>query len=550
MSGRDSPPSRSTVVTMLDDTETSKVSNGGSITDCSSEPNPQKIDLENKKTGSTQETKRVLIVGAGAAGTAAAYSLGKNPDKFEVEIWERGSVPGGVAATASLEKQRGTFVNYGVQGGTPTYRNTLNILQENNLETHPVHMMISFGKEKTAWTNYADSDLTQRLSKDIGKFEKTLKLIHRFEPIFIFLPIAKVLKWFGYSEEFMNEMVFPLTALFFGTGNQTPNVSSAIMARVFLDDDLRLFDYDTKRLLSQTPEMFAFPNLEKMYETIISSSGAKFFRNRPVESVKRTRGKVYVRDKEGKTEVFDEIIFACDAETALKLLEDPSYMERKTLGNVKYFNDLIITHEDEEYMNDHYELHKDTDQYLVRTDPEDPSKIEMSFDLSNYQPQLKKIRDQKGHVFQTIYLDDECSDMWTLNKVNPEKIMLKHWWRQFSHTWRHFAFTVPLMRYIQGKRHTYYCGSYTLVNTHEVAVMSGFSAAYRIGSPYPFDHDSLAKKQFDHYLMVIHGRPRKTGCNCSTIKSFFLAILMAIFAFLSLMIGACVNRKREDVRPG
>lgn len=39
-------------------------------------------------------SKKVLIVGAGAAGTAAAYSLGKQPDKYSVQIWERGSVPG------------------------------------------------------------------------------------------------------------------------------------------------------------------------------------------------------------------------------------------------------------------------------------------------------------------------------------------------------------------------------------------------------------------------------------------------------------------------
>lgn len=38
--------------------------------------------------------KKVLIVGAGAAGTAAAYSFGKQPEKFNVEIWERGAVPG------------------------------------------------------------------------------------------------------------------------------------------------------------------------------------------------------------------------------------------------------------------------------------------------------------------------------------------------------------------------------------------------------------------------------------------------------------------------
>jgi predicted NAD/FAD-binding protein len=425
----------------------------------------------------------------------------------------------------------------------------MNLIHEHGFETHPVHMMISFGKDDTAWTNYADSNLTRRLKEDIARFEKTLKIINRFEALFIFLPISKVLKWFGYSEEFMNQMVFPLTALFFGTGNQTPNVSSAIMARVFLDDDLRLFDYDTDRLLSQTPEMFAFPNLEQMYETIIKKSGVRFHRNRPVRTVSRIDGKVHVVDMKGDVEIFDEIIFACDAETALGTLTDPSFMELQTLGNVQYFNDLIITHEDEHYMNSHYELHKDKDQYLVRTDVSDPSKIEMSFDLSNYQPQLKKIRDQRQHVYQTIYLDDTCADIWTLKKVDKKKIMYHHWWRQFSHTWRHFAFTVPLMSYIQGKRNTYYCGSYTLVNTHEVAVMSGLAAAYRIGASYPFDHDALARKQFDHYLMVIHGKPRKVGLNLDTLKAGCLGLFIGIFTVFSLLTRIFVDWYTHEDKP-
>lgn len=436
-----------------------------------------------------------------------------------------------------------------MQGGTPTYRNTLKLIGEHGFTGHPVHMMISFGKDKTAWTNYADSELTQRLRKDIARFEGTLKLINRFESIFIFLPIAKVLRWFGYSEEFMNEMVFPLTALFFGTGNQTPNVSSAIMARVFLDDDLRLFDYDTERLLSQTPEMFAFPNLQEMYETIIARSGAQFFRNRSVKSITRTADKVYVTDSKGKQEVFDALLFACDAETALGSLTDPSVMEHKTLGNVRYFNDLIVTHEDEDYMNNLYELHKEKDQYLVRTDTNDPTKIEMSFDLSNYQSQLKAIRNEKQHVFQTIFLDDTAPETWTLKDIKPEKIILRHWWRQFSHTWRHFAFTVPFMRYIQGRRNTYYCGAYTLVNTHEAAIMSGLAAAYRLGAPYPFDDDRLAQKQFNHYLLVVHGKPRKYGANMDTIKAGVLSLFMVIFGAFAMLARLLLDWDRNEVHP-
>ena len=38
--------------------------------------------------------ERVLVVGAGAAGTAAAYSLSKHPDRFTVELWEKNAVSG------------------------------------------------------------------------------------------------------------------------------------------------------------------------------------------------------------------------------------------------------------------------------------------------------------------------------------------------------------------------------------------------------------------------------------------------------------------------
>lgn len=408
----------------------------------------------------------------------------------------------------------------------------------------PVHMMISFGKGPTAWTNYSKTDLIYKLKDEIKRFGKTLKMINTFEFFFIFIPIDKVLKWFGYSDAFRYEMVFPLTALFFGTGNQTPNVSAAIVARVFLDDDLRLFDYDDERLLSQTPEMFAFPKLHDMYEKIMSNTGVQYFTNRGVKSVDRKNGKVYVVNENDQEEAFNEIIFACDAETVLKILKKPSYLERKALGNVRYYNDVTLSHEDDAYMEKYYELHKDKDQYFIRTDPNDPSKLEMSFNLSNYQPQLKS---SDRNIYQTIFLDDRTKEIWTINDIDKDKIRFVRWWRQFSHTWKHFAFTVPFMRYIQGQKHTWYCGSYTLINTHEIAIISGFAAACRLGAEYPFPDDDLARKQFEQYLLVIHGKARKFGCNALTMKSILLAPLMFIFVGISLFINFIMRCLGKDV---
>lgn len=47
--------------------------------------------------------KRVLVVGSGASGTAAAYSLSRCADKFDVQVWEKAPVPGGVATTSEIK---------------------------------------------------------------------------------------------------------------------------------------------------------------------------------------------------------------------------------------------------------------------------------------------------------------------------------------------------------------------------------------------------------------------------------------------------------------
>lgn len=371
-------------------------------------------------------------------------------------------------------------------------------------------MKISFGKNSTAWNNYGgkyETELVKRLRPEIARFGKVLKWVNRFEFIFILVPISKLLKLLRFSDDFKNFMVFPLTALFFGTGNQTPSVSSAIIARVFLDPDLRLFDYDPDYLLSQSPEMFAFPNLEKIYTTIIKSSGVQPSFNRTVVNVVRNSANVVVTDNNGKTETFDDIVFACDAETALKILNNgASFMEKRVLGNVRYFNDITVTHEDMDYMEKYYDIDlKRNDQYFVRIDPTNPDKLDMSFNLTNYQPQLK---DQPRQIFQTIFLDDKRANLWSRNEIKKEKILLERWWHQMAHTWKHFAFTVPFMRFLQGKKNSWFCGSYTLFNTHEMAIMSGLAVAVRLGCEYPFTHDLLATKQFDQYLKFSHGFSR------------------------------------------
>lgn len=463
--------------------------------------------------------KKVCVVGSGAAGMACAWSLGRFPERFDVEVWEANATPGGVATTETVQlpgkEATQVDINDGVQGGAPSYRNMISIMQELELEPYWLDMKVSFGVGELRWNNYEETPIIVELRDEIKKFGNLLKKIKRFEPIFAFVPISKLMKWFRFSDSFSQNIVFPLTALFFGTGNQTPNVSSAIFARVFNDDNLRLYDYDPELFLASAPRMFAFPRLADMYtrmqkQTESRSEGhVRFYYNRPVQAVMRGKKEVTIRDQHGEEAVFDEVVFACNSETAESLLKAGSgtrWWERRVFGGITYYDDVSVTHTDLDYMKEHYEVDASRDEmYFVRTYPSNRSKIEMSFDLTHYQPHAKTAGGQG--IYQTIFLNcAEDEHLWTRNKLKEDKVVLVKWWRQFSHSVRHFVRSVPLWRFVQGKLHSWYAGSYTLANTHEIAMISGLAVAHRLGAPYPFAEDKLARLQFEVYLGLIHGQ--------------------------------------------
>ena len=66
---------------------------------------------------------------------------------------------------------------------------------------------------------------------------------------------------------------------------------------------------------------------------------------------RRRRGGVTVTDVHGHSAEFDDIVFACGAEAALAALgAGATWLERRLLRNVRYYNDLIVTHTDAAYM--------------------------------------------------------------------------------------------------------------------------------------------------------------------------------------------------------
>ncbi|GAA5950031.1 hypothetical protein JCM3765_004170 [Sporobolomyces pararoseus] len=513
--------------------------------------------ISSKETQALQpRRRRVLIVGAGASGMSCADQLSSRRDLFEVTVVESSAYCGGSAFTIALDKNRfGTsWLNQGVQGGSHVYHHTIHMMSKQNVEPSPVNLSFSFGKNELFWTNMFPTDFVREHEEDIKRFRKALQTMSRFSWIFGFMPVKHSLRLFRFSDEFIERMIFPTLSLWFGTGNTTPDVPTAMMLMFYGDKDCGIYyPIDDKNLSSKLPEMLVFPNMGEFYsnwKASLERQNVSIRLNTRLTSViKRSRKGVTVKlvkirsrsmshgeeDNEPceSEETFDEIIFCVVADAALEILgKEATWIERKVLGGAKFSNDLTVTHCDTSYMKKHYEVEytpelsalkvgekdmseKDVNSfhpmYFVRHNDADAKKIEMSFNCSQFQHQLKEqnkpLQDQ---IFQTVFLNDENKSSWTKNEIQANKIIRVDEYHQVRTGWQHFL-RLPFLSLLQShKRHTHFAGAWSTVNCHEIAMISGLAAAYSLGAGYPqeLENDPWAKKTFEGYLSIAY---RKWG---------------------------------------
>ncbi|KAH6880870.1 flavin-containing amine oxidasedehydrogenase-like protein [Coprinopsis sp. MPI-PUGE-AT-0042] len=517
----------------------------------------------------SEQKKKVLIVGAGAAGMSCAHHLAQHPDTFDVTLVDAAEYCGGQAFSIPLDKQThgASWLNQGVQGGSYTFHHTMTMFARQGFHADPVDLHVSFGKGDTFWTNVFPTDLLARHPREIRRFEWMMRVCRWFELFVALIPIKLMFKLWMFSDEFTNTVAMPMIALFLGTGNETPNVPFIILERLCTSPTYGLwYPPDKLSIASNLPPMVVFPNFTEFYgkwkEDLIKKGVKIRLSTEVTRVVKRGKDGVIVKTiqrtpkldghnpnsawvpydpssnadpgAKEETEHYDEIVLCVLADTAKRILEpSASFLETKILGSAKFSNDVTITHWDVNYMKKHYENFYNESQavstlsgvdqshrlafaresfkpmYYIKMYPQDPSKLEMCFDCTNYQAQFPPDVPFERHVFQTIFLNKERDGhLWSDDEIDKDKIIREDWWHQLCHSWTHYLFVVPWLWIIQGRNHTRFASSWTLINAHEVAVMSGIAAAVDLGATYPEDleRDRFAFLCFRLYYLLVYGK--------------------------------------------
>ncbi|KAI1356000.1 FAD/NAD(P)-binding domain-containing protein [Xylaria sp. FL0043] len=503
--------------------------------------------------------KRVLVVGAGAAGMSTAYHLSQHPEKFDVTLIDAVDYCGGQAFSIPLDKERygASWCNQGVQGGSYIFHHTLTMFARQGYHADPVALQVSFGKDDTFWTNMFPTELIARHQKEVARLTTVLKFMRWFEVFFALLPLRLVFKFFFFSEEFVETVVLPMTALFLGTGNATPEVPAIMFERLCTSPTYGMwYKTDRNTVVNNQPPMVVFPNFSEFYETwrkdLVSRGVTVRLSTELTEIVQRDTRGVVVKlkprtpvpdhhnpndadlDAPVSQESFDELVLCCLADKAKEVLgRTASWREKQVLGSAKFSDDITITHNDADYMKKHYENFYREDlavattngvdqtsrlnyaagnfrpMYYIKMYPEDKSKLEMCFDTTNYQSQFPENVPFEQHVFQTIYLNkDRDRHLWSDGEIRKDRIIRQDWWHQLCHNYTHYLFVVPWMMFLQARKGTRFAAAWTLVNAHEVAVMSGIAAAVDLGAEYPEDleHDRFAFLCFRLYYLLSYGK--------------------------------------------
>ena len=444
--------------------------------------------------------RRVAIVGGGVSGLGAAWALHHHPDRFDFRLYEARAQLGGNAVTADMPQDDGSSIPFDISVTAlipSVYHHILLLLKRFGIELLDCRFNYSVRYGDGIYAHDFDSDIREQLQPEIEKFQRMLRMLHRFGWLtssrskllnalnpFNYVSMSTMLNLGGFSADFRYKILKPMFVNFLMATNVF-DMPAALFARY-----LEFFDIE-----HATPMKTWDQGTRRIYEHLSADFRDRIYLNRPVRKVYRGRAGVVVEDGDGVRERFDDVIFASNANQTLMMLDRPSLLERYILSSIRYESELhnhTVVHSDASVLPDNEVQPLTTRSNHIEQYGARPDNYEITYIMHNQQPWANRS-------------DRPC--LVTYNPISPideDKIVKRWWFQHVVHDVRHVTLLVSLFRFIQGRRRTWHCGAHTLVNSQETCFVTGLAAARQLGADYPFE-DPEARKMFNYYGSIMYG---------------------------------------------
>lgn len=185
--------------------------------------------------------------------------------------------------------------------------------------------------------------------------------------------------------------------------------------------------------------------------------------NSTIKRISRN-GKVVLKNEDGSQNKFDKIVFACNADQALSMLEDPTDEEKRLLGAWRYKEGLMVVHTDDTYFPKRELCQSWT---CLRSTRKNMAHFSISLCCWRFSPAVSP---------NSRYLGTQHPNF----KIKEELIDFKKVFRTPIYDFESFA-TIKEMPTLNGQKNSYYCGSHFGLGLHNDAVSSAINVARRLG---------------------------------------------------------------------
>lgn len=416
---------------------------------------------------------RIAVIGSGIAGLGAAWLLNR---EYDVTVFEAADYAGGHTNTVFAGEQPVDtgFIVY----NEPNYPRLRALFEELGVDTRASDMSfgVSVGDGALEWAGddwrklFAQkrnllSPPHWRMIADILKFNRQAKTLLAEDAV-PDVDLGEFLDSHGYGTAFRTRYLLPMAAAIW-------SAPTAMMPAFPTAAFLRFFDNHGLLDLRDRPRWRTVAGGSSRYvEKILDAIGRERVRlNCPVKSLRRTAHGVHLSDGEGREHLFDRVVVATHADTALALLSDADSSERHLLGTFRFQANRAVLHTDPALMPRRRRVWSSWN-YLADKANVDEQRVSVTY-------WMNRLQNIPGSTPYFVSLNP-------LREPEPGRVV-----REIEY--RHPLFDRAAMLAqaqldsIQGRRRTWFCGAWCGYGFHEDGLAAAERVARAFGIAPPWD---------------------------------------------------------------
>ena len=399
---------------------------------------------------------KIAVIGSGISGLSAAYYLSK---KYKVDLLEQDDHFGGHSYTYEINKNNRTIsVDLGfIVFNELTYPNLLNFFKELDVAYEKSDMSFAVSIKKTK-IEYGGRGLKALFANKINIINfKFIKMIREIIYFYKTAPsllgkdiqnetLGSYLNKRNSSEYFINFHIIPMvSAIWSMPFSKAKDMPLKLFLNFFINHGLFK--------LKDRPQWYTVSNRSRTYvNKVLKKLSGEHFKNYKVEKISRSKDNVRIFIGNEYLD-YDYVVLASHADQSLRILDQPTSDEKRILGEFKYVANTAILHTDENLMP----KNKLAWSSWNSISKEDLSKTCVTYWLNN----LQNLKCEENY-FLTLN---------PIQKIETDKIITSV---NFTHPYFNLQ-TAKLQNELfslQGKKRTWFCGSYFGYGFHEDGLKS------------------------------------------------------------------------------